>query len=154
MRVAEVWEGFREARFAPPEPETTGAFREDCLRASTNLTFYAIPFEPEFRSGLSFRVTQGTPRFCGATTLGSPSFSYFSWRSKKSDLPPGNPRHRSRNKCCLKSTMPPSQPCSREGRSHFARSRLLFTPAKYRKENKQRQQNPANQKENLPPRFW
>ena len=41
MRVAEVWEGFREACFARPEPETTGDFREDCLRASTNETFCA-----------------------------------------------------------------------------------------------------------------
>ena len=98
-----------------------------------------------------------------ATNLGSPSFGYFSWRSKKrsehgSDvfLPPGNPRHRSQNKYRLKSTTPPSQPSpavAREG-VIFARSGLPLTPAKYRKENKQRQQYAANQKENLPPRLW
>ena len=39
----------------------------------------------EFRSRLSFRVAQGTPRFCGPTNLGSPFFAYFLWRSKESE---------------------------------------------------------------------
>ena len=41
IRVAEVWEGFREACFAPPVPETKGDFREYCLRASKVSTFCA-----------------------------------------------------------------------------------------------------------------
>ena len=106
MRVAEVWEGFRVACFAPPVPETTGDFREDCLRASTNETFCAtfvrarVPQRPVVSSNARYPGA-----FAGATTLGSPSFGYFSWRSKKRSehcfdvfLPPGNPRHRSRNK--------------------------------------------------------
>jgi hypothetical protein len=43
----------------------------------------------------SFRIARLEPVGCGkpkASEGGSPSFGHFSWRRKKSDLLPGNPR--------------------------------------------------------------
>ena len=49
-----------------------------------------VPQRPAFVS------STGNPDsfIVGATNLGSPFFAYFLWRSKESELPPGNPRHR------------------------------------------------------------
>ena len=56
-----------------------GAFGEDCLSS-----------QGEFRSRPIQVLDRGLPR--RGSTAGPPSFGYFSWRSKKSDLPSGNPR--------------------------------------------------------------
>ncbi len=60
-------------------------------RARTKASCASPSTSHEFRSRPVLASSAEQPE--GPTTLGSPSFGYFSWRSKKSDLPPGNPRH-------------------------------------------------------------
>jgi hypothetical protein len=47
------------------------------LCATTFACFTAAFSQSEFRSGLSFRVAQGTPRFCGAMNPGRLFFGSF-----------------------------------------------------------------------------
>ena len=69
---------------SPSNAASEGAVGEDCLSGEHKLNRLRPKYSSrEFRSRLHSRVAQGTPK--GATTLGSPSFAYFSWRSKKSE---------------------------------------------------------------------
>jgi hypothetical protein len=80
---------------APPSSAGwSGDFGEDCLSA-----------QREFRSRLTSRATQGTHEVGGKP--GAPSFGYFSWQDKKSNLLPGNPRRFSMGIALLK----PSYAC-------------------------------------------
>ena len=102
MRVAEVWEGFRVACFAPPEPEMTGAFREDCLRASNASNICAnLSTSPSSAAACRFEVRQGVRvpwdapaepeshaglsegNCVAATNLGAAFFRYFLRRSNE-----------------------------------------------------------------------
>jgi hypothetical protein len=75
-----------------------GAVGEDCLRRTLFHTRHTqrlfvrrVPQPPSLASSAghfcrSFIATK-------TTNPGSPFFAYFLWRSKESELPPGNPRH-------------------------------------------------------------
>ena len=116
----------------PSDGATTGVVRFECLRTSTNSTVCSVVFESEFFESAGRRsvamgeagVSRSMRSTCrtkeadasasgpkGAAMLGSPFFAYFLWRSKESELPPGNPGPLRRARCLNHSThISPSPP--------------------------------------------